>query len=67
MHIFLEENFIIAFVFLNNFYIFSTILSRFVFLTTNLFFAFCLSLFLKYCAIKLLVLCALLYYLDVLL
>jgi len=67
MHIFLEENLIITFVFSSNFYVFLTILSQFAFLTTNFFFAFRLSLFSKHCAIKLLALYTLLHYLNALL
>jgi len=57
MRIFLEENFIIIFVFLRNFCIFSTISSRFAFMIANFFFAFYLNFFSKHFAIKLLALC----------
>ncbi len=46
---------------------FLIILSRFAFLIANFFFTFCFNLFSKYSTIKLLVLYALLYYLDILL
>jgi len=67
MHIFLKENSSITFVFLYSFCAFLTILSQFAFSIVNFFFVFRFNLFLKHFVIKLLALCALLYYLNVLL